>query len=71
MQETFLGDNGLILACLVLSVFRIFLEVFKFNFSKLPLTQRLGSQTGDKVHKVGLYLSVGYIILFSPSFLFG
>ena len=69
MKETFLDNQALILACLILSVFRIYLEVVKFNFAKLPITKSLPIETQVKVHKWGFYLSVGYFLMFSPEFL--
>ena len=69
MKESFLDNQTLILTCLILSVMRIYLEVIKFNFAKLPLTKALPEQTQQKFHKAGFYLSVGYFLLFSPEFL--
>jgi len=71
MNESFLDNQYLILVCLILSVIRIFLEVIKFDFSKLPLTHKLPKESGEKLHKLGFYLSVGYFLLFSPEFLLG
>ena len=70
MEESFLDNQYLILTCLILSVLRIYLEVIKFNFAKLPITKSLPKETQVKVHKLGFYLSVGYFLLFSPQILF-
>lgn len=69
MKESFLDNQYLILACLILSVLRIYLEVIKFNFANLPITKSLPKDTQVAVHKWGFYLSVGYFLLFSPEFL--
>ena len=69
MKESFLDNQMLILTCLILSVIRIYLEVVKFNFAKLPLTKALPQDAQIKIHKWGFYLSVGYFLLFSPEFL--
>jgi hypothetical protein len=69
MEESFLDNQYLILTCLILSVVRIYLEVVKFNFAKLPITKSLPLETQVKIHKLGFYLSVGYFLLFSPQIL--
>jgi len=69
-----LENQMFILTCLILSVFRLYLELIKFDFQSLPITklmaQRWGVQKANQVHRFGLYLSVGQIILFAPAFLF-
>lgn len=69
MKQTFLDNQTIILICLVLSVFRIYLEVIKFNFAELPMTKAMPQKTGKSVHKWGFYMSVGYFVLFAPEFL--
>lgn len=69
MKQTFLDNQTIILACLILSVFRIYLEVIKFNFAELPITKSMPQKTGKAVHKWGFYMSVGYFVLFAPEFL--
>lgn len=64
----YLDNQNLIYLCMCLASLRIYLEVTGFNFQKLPITAKMG-QNGEKVHRVGLYLSVGYIILFAPNVL--
>lgn len=66
-----LNSNLLILICLILAVFRIYLEVIQFDFAKLPITSKLPKESMHKFHKSGFYLSVGYFLLFGPSFLLG
>jgi hypothetical protein len=68
MKQSLLNNELLIVCCLGLSVFRIYLEVIRFDFAKLPLTKRMGANM-KKYHKYGFYFSVGYFILFAPSFL--
>lgn len=61
------------LILMMLACFRIYLEVIGFNFSKLPLTksfsQRVGAKGMEGFHRYGLYVSIGYVILFSPGIL--
>jgi hypothetical protein len=57
------------LLLLSLAVLRIYLEVVGFQFSKLPLTSRLHPEQAQKFHKMGFYFSLGYFILFAPSYL--
>ncbi len=70
MKQSFLNEEGFILLCLCLAVFRIYLEVIKFNLAQLPISKSMG-QRGHKVHKYGLYMSVGYVLLFAPQMLLG
>mgnify|MGYP000111976920 CR=1 FL=1 len=70
MKISFLDNHTFVVICLILSVIRVVLEVIKFDFSKLPITRRLPKNFDNKFHKWGLYFSVGYLILFSPGFLF-
>lgn len=69
MKQTFLDNQTIILVCLVLSVFRIYLEVISFNFAELPLTKALPENIAKNFHKFGFYMSVGYFALFAPEFL--
>lgn len=61
-----------VLICLTLAVFRIYLEVVHFDFDRLPLTrlmaQGAGVQTAKQFHRFGLYCSIGYVLLFGPTF---
>lgn len=68
MKQSFLENDVLILACLILSVIRIYLEVIKFEFSKLPISKKL--PRSKQFHKMGFYFSLGYFVLFAPGFLF-
>ncbi|HLE11816.1 MAG: hypothetical protein A2504_15040 [Bdellovibrionales bacterium RIFOXYD12_FULL_39_22] len=70
------GNNEtVILACLILATVRIYLEVIRFDFAKLPISrvmaERLGQDRIKTIHRTGLYLSIGYIVLFSPQYLIG
>ena len=64
----------LILVLFILAILRIYLEVIGFDFKKLPMTQFIARHRGDleamKIHKTGLYLSIGYVILFAPAVVF-
>ncbi len=69
-QETY--NESFILICLILAVFRIYLEVINFDFSTLPITKSIGDKMGtsasQNIHKAGLFFSTGYIVLFAPYF---
>lgn len=69
-----LDSQSTIIVLLSLATFRVYLEIIKFDFNKLPMTkawgQRVGTQSVNKFHKMGLYFSLGYIVLFAPSLLF-
>ena len=69
MKQTFLDNQTIILICLVLSVFRIYLEVIRFDFAQLPITKSIPEHTAKNFHKFGFYMSVGYFVLFAPEFL--
>jgi len=69
MKQTFLDNQVLILICLCLSVFRIYLEVIGFNFAKLPISKAMPEQSRQNLHKWGFYFSIGYFFLFAPEYL--
>jgi len=62
----------LILAFLSLSVFRIYLEVVGFDFSRLPLSKAMGNVYGEErvqnFHRFGLFICIGHVMLFAPSY---
>ncbi len=71
------GFNGasnqwLNIAMLLAAVFRVYLEIIKFDFSQLPLTKGIFQDEAKamKFHQNGLYLSLGYIALSAPFTLF-
>lgn len=69
-----LGSNQwLNIFLLIMALFRVYLEIIKFDFAALPLTK--GMFQGDemrarKFHQHGLFLSLGYIVLSAPFTLF-
>lgn len=63
------GNETLTLLLLSLAVFRIYLEVVGFNFAKLPITSLMPEASRVKFHKMGFYFSLGYFVLFAPSYL--
>lgn len=69
MQFVWLDDHSFNVVLLCLAVFRIYLEVVGFNFASLPLTKKLPSQSQKNFHRMGFYFSLGYFILFAPSYL--
>lgn len=69
MNYSFDNEQLFILTCLILSVFRIYLEVISFDFAKLPMTNKLPRKKANQFHKFGFYMSVGYFMLFAPEIL--
>lgn len=69
MQESILSNDLGIFVCLCLAVFRVYVEVIDFKLSKLPLTKYFLKQKSSSFHQYGLYISVGYIVLFAPGLL--
>ena len=69
MNESFIDQRIFILLCLILSVIRIYLEVVGFDFANLPISKKLPKDKSKGFHKYGLYMSIGYFVLFAPSFL--
>jgi len=67
MLELMSGKHLLI--PLMLCGFRVYLELIKFDFAKLPITKSLGKDQAQNIHRFGLYISVGFILLFAPEFL--
>ncbi|MGZ3787246.1 MAG: hypothetical protein ACXVLQ_01915 [Bacteriovorax sp.] len=60
------------IALLMMAVFRVYLEIIRFDFAELPLTKGMFKAREDalKFHRNGLYLSLGYIALSAPFTLF-
>lgn len=65
MQIEFFNDPKIILVCLILASLRVYLEVVGVDLQKLPITKSLGER-GKNFHRTGLWVSVGYILLFAP-----
>ena len=70
------GSNQMLeLVLLILAAMRIYLEIIGFDFNKLPLTKAIASskEAGrsdlNRFHRMGLYFSIGYILMFAPGFL--
>ncbi len=63
------SNMGLQIFLVALAGFRIYLEIIKFDFHTLPMTKSLFSnaERSAKFHKVGLYLSIGFILTMAPS----
>lgn len=57
---------------LSLAGLRIYLEIIRFKFEALPMTKSIfkTSVQSERFHKVGLYLSVGFILTTAPSLIF-
>ncbi|AUN98203.1 hypothetical protein DOM21_10210 [Bacteriovorax stolpii] len=69
-----LGSNQwLNIFLLIAALFRVYLEIIKFDFAALPLTRGMFQGDEDrarKFHRSGLFLSLGYIVLSAPFTLF-
>lgn len=63
------SNMGLQIFLVALAGFRIYLEIIKFDFHALPMTKSLFNdpQRSAKFHKVGLYLSIGFILTMAPN----
>lgn len=66
------SNQWLNIAMLLAAVFRVYLEIIKFDFAELPLTKGIFKDPNEaiKFHRNGLYLSLGYIVLSAPFTLF-
>ena len=67
------GNQWLNIFLLVAAIIRVYLEIIKFDFSALPITNGMfkgNKEQANKFHRNGLYLSLGYIVLSAPFTLF-
>ncbi len=65
-----LESSRIVMLCLLsLAVFRIYLEIVGFKLSSLPIGRAIGEEKSHRIHKMGLYFSIGYFVLFAPQFL--
>jgi hypothetical protein len=67
------GNQWLNIFLLVAAMVRVYLEIIKFDFSTLPITNGMfkgDKEQANKFHRNGLYLSLGYIVLSAPFTLF-
>lgn len=67
------SNQWLNISLMVAAMFRVYLEIVKFDFSTLPMTKGMfkgNSEQALKFHRSGLYLSLGYIVLSAPFILF-
>jgi hypothetical protein len=69
-MDEFLNDRTVLISCLILSSFRVYLEIIKFDFNSLPISSKFPNDIANRFHKTGLYLSIGMILLFTPQVLF-
>lgn len=66
------SNQWLNIVMLVAALFRVYLEIIKFDFTQLPLTSGMfkTSEAAERFHKHGLYMCLGYIVLSAPFTLF-
>ncbi|MBT3584846.1 MAG: hypothetical protein HN509_08055 [Halobacteriovoraceae bacterium] len=73
LDTLYSSNQMVVLLCLSLATFRLFLEVIGFEFKALPITKKLAKYNGEerleRFHRWGFYFSVGYILLFAPGLL--
>lgn len=68
-------NHDIVIFLLCLATFRVYLEIIRFDFSALPLSQSVskrfqyGRDHMRNFHRMGFYFSVGYIVLFAPEIL--
>ena len=69
-----MSNETFIVITLCLAVMRIYLELIKFDFERLPITKSVANKFGSYgmkgFHRTGLIFSVGYVLLFAPQILF-
>lgn len=64
MEE--LNQPFIVLLGFILASARIWISIVaEDKLQKLPITAKMGSR-GKRIHKFGLYMSIGYVLLFAP-----
>ena len=68
------NNESVVIFFLCCAVCRIYLEVIQFDFLSLTISKKLSESHGRhrvlRIHRLGLFLSVGYVLLFAPAVLF-
>lgn len=66
------SNQWLNITLLLAALFRVYLEIIKFDFAELPLTKGMFKSADDAraFHQNGLYMCLGYIVLSAPFTLF-
>lgn len=70
MQIAFLEDPLFVLISFILAAGRVYMEIMGARPERLPLSQAVLGERASNFHKTGLYISIGYIVLFAPQVLF-
>lgn len=66
------GGNAIFTTVLfLLAGLRLYMEMMGFKLAELPVSKALFGERAKNFHRYGLYLSIGYVILFAPSILLG
>ena len=68
MTQLFLEDQALITILMLVAMLRVAMEIYGVKLSSFPIGQK-APEFSRKIHKYGLYMSIGYIILFAPEVL--
>ena len=50
---------------------RLYMEMMGFKLAELPVSKALFGERAKNFHRYGLYVSIGYVILFAPAVLLG
>ena len=68
MAQSFLENESTVLICMCLAIFRIAIEIYGVDLKLFPLAKKYPVMGGN-IHRYGLYMSIGYVILFAPELL--
>ncbi|MBI2520461.1 MAG: hypothetical protein HYV97_08580 [Bdellovibrio sp.] len=66
------GSNPIFTTVLfLLAGMRLYMEMMGFKLAELPVSKALFGEQAKNFHRYGLYMSIGYVILFAPAVLLG
>lgn len=69
LNTSFLDNNMLMLVFLCLAVLRIYIEILINTKYESSIVKVMREKAASKTHKMGLYFSVGYLLLMGPEYL--
>ncbi len=62
-----------LIGLMFLAAFRIYLEIVGFKLTQLPLSKMMSNRSSlesvERFHRMGLFFSIGHILLFAPQLL--
>jgi len=63
-------NQEVLIGLLCLAAMRVYFEIIGYDLLKLPVSKKLAVVKGQnslrRFHRMGLFFSVGYILLFAP-----